>query len=253
MKRAGSRGTFGVIGKYAGFAAAAVRQRGLTGALRDVVSEFWFDRCHGLRTTLPSEVRAREAGYSQQVEADAVQYQGVPPRIASAILSRLPESAFRATFVDFGCGKGRGLALGLVAGFRRVLGIELLPSLVEIAERNLCGLRLEYPGCEVRVEAGDATEFELPTGALVAFLYNPFRGETLKRVALRLRYHAAAYPVWIVYVNPVELTTFTAQGFTVEREHRRGGRVEAVLLVPSPMDSVPATSMPISSRRRPAR
>jgi hypothetical protein len=134
-----------------------------------------------------------------------------------------------------------------------VLGIELLPSLVEIAERNLRGLRLAYPGCEVRVEAGDATEFEFPTGALVAFLYNPFRGETLKRVALRLRHHAAAFPVWIVYVNPVELITFTAQGFTVETEHRRGGRVEAVLLVPSPIDDVPASCVSIRSRRRPAR
>ena len=242
-----------MIRKYAGFAATAVWQRGLTGTLRDVVSEFWFDRCHGLRTTLPSEVHAREAGYSQQVEADAVQYQGVPPRIASAILSHLPESAFRATFVDFGCGKGRGLALGLVAGFRRVLGIELLPSLVELAARNLRGLRFEYPECEVRVESGDATDFQFPTGALVAFLYNPFRGETLKRVALRLRHHATAYSVWIVYVNPVELSTFTAQGFTVETELRRGGHVEAVLLVPSPIDDVPATSMPIRSRRRPER
>ena len=252
MKRAG-RGAFRVLGKYAGFAASEVWRRGPIGALWDVVSELWFDRCHGLHTTLPAEVFAREAGYSRQVEEDAVQYQGVPPRIASAILSRLPEPAFRATFVDFGCGKGRGLALGLVAGFRRLLGIELLPSLVKIAERNLRGLRVRYPKCVMQIEAGDATHFELPAGALVAFLYNPFRGETLARVALRLRFHASAFPVWIVYVNPVELSTFMAQGFTVEMEHRRGGRVEAVLLVPPPIDAVPAPSMPIRSNRRPAR
>jgi SAM-dependent methyltransferase len=235
MKQAARPGMIGVMGKYAGFAATTIRRRGLLGSACDLVSEIAFDRRHGLRAVLPAEVAGPESAGSGTAESDAVQYQGVPPRVGMKILSQLPPVALRATFVDFGCGKGRGLALGMLAGFRRLHGVELLPSLAEAARRNLRKLGTRHPESVLQVSSGDAAAFALPAGAVVAFLYNPFRGATLRAVAERLRDHAVAYPVWVIYVNPAELAVFEVQGFSVESDVRRGRDLEAVILVPPPV------------------
>ena len=228
-------GRFGVAGKYAGFAVTTIRRHGLIGTVRDLIAELAFDRRHGLRALLPAEVVASGCARPGRAEMDAVQYQGVSPRAGAKILSRLPPVALRSTFIDFGCGKGRGLALGMLAGFRRLHGVELLPSLAMAADRSLQRLRTRYPESILQVSSGDAAVFPLPSGAVVAFLYNPFRGATLRNVAGRLREHSVAYPVWVVYVNPVDLAAFEGQGFSVETELHRGRHLEAVILVPPPM------------------
>jgi hypothetical protein len=235
MKRTAHSGRFGVAGKYAGFALTAIRRHGLIGTVRDLIAELSFDRRHGLRALLPAEVVSPEGARWGDAELDAVQYQGVSPRVGAKILSRLPSVALRSTFIDFGCGKGRGLALGLLAGFRRIHGVELVPSLTVVADRNLQRLRKRHPGSILQVSSGDATAFPMPAGAVVAFLYNPFRGATLRKVAGRLREHSVAYPVWVVYVNPVDLAAFEELGFSVDTELRRGRHPEAVILVPPPM------------------
>jgi hypothetical protein len=43
----------------------------------------------------------------------------------------------RYTFIDYGAGKGRALALASGMGFGRVIGLELFPSLCADARRNL--------------------------------------------------------------------------------------------------------------------
>ena len=81
----------------------------------------------------------------------------------------------------------------------------------------------------------DAAGFPLPAGPLVVFLYNPFTGGTLARVAERLREHAGRHPVWILYVNPQGLATFTHFGFQEVHRICRGGIPAAALLrVPNP-------------------
>jgi len=143
-----------------------------------------------------------------------MQYQGVDPRLALETLNWLPmELRSNATFVDYGCGKGRGLAVGILAGFRQLIGVEVSRDLATLAERNLQTLRMRHPGVHIELQTMDAVRFQPPEGPLVVFLYNPFVGLTLERVVQRLADHATRSPVYVVYINPRGRSAFLDHGF----------------------------------------
>jgi protein-L-isoaspartate O-methyltransferase len=225
-----------VTRKYVGFAFNAVLRRGVITTLAEFIRTAWFDLRHGLRATIPVEVTSSGAAGQGSV-LDAVQYQGVLPHLALEMLHRLPPRALRAHFVDYGCGKGRGMAVGMIAGFRRVLGVEMMPELATMAEGNLLRMRRRFPETVVHVCVMDAAMFVPREGPLVAFLYNPFHGETLRTVVRRIREHARMFPVWVVYVNPRQINVFHEAGFKTESEKWTGDELEAVILLPPPIDA----------------
>lgn len=217
----------GVLSKYASMALSAVRQHGFAPGVGRVAAEVVFDRRHGLAAFLPREVVGVVDDPTFR-PADAVQYQGVDPRLALRILEILPmETRSNATFVDYGCGKARGLAVGILAGFRRLVGVEVSRELAALADRNLAVMRRRNPGVDVQIHIMDATRYQPPEGPLVAFLYNPFVGLTLERVVQRLEQHATHHPVWVVYINPRGRSAFLNRGF---RERSVFGSSEALLL-----------------------
>jgi SAM-dependent methyltransferase len=109
-------------------------------------------------------------------------------------------------FVDLGSGKGRALLLALEYPFRERIGVEFALELYEVAQTNLRGKA-------VKLVHGDATEYTFPDGPLVVFLYNPFGGDIMAKVAGRLRSHPS--PLYVVYVNPFHLDPWIEQGFEV--------------------------------------
>jgi hypothetical protein len=220
-------GSLGAAAKYGRFAVNAVRRQGLAYCAAEFAAEAAFDWRHRVRTLTPRELSGTSA--PAEAAADGVQYQGASPRLVRALLSRLPASTAGAAFVDYGCGKGRGLLLGAEHGFRRLIGVEFAPELADDCRTNLARAGGASSSSEIHVM--DAALFEPPPGPLVAFLYNPFQGATLARVAERLGRHAAVSGgVLVVYVNPVGLDAFVAAGFSVtHREERRGELLGAIL------------------------
>lgn len=234
----------GILVKYASLAWRSLRRDGFSEGVQRCLAEWSFDRRHGLRAWWPQEVGQGilDAGFRA---IDAVQYQGVDPRLAQAVLAALPtEVCSQATFVDYGCGKARGLAVGILAGFRRLVGVEVSLDLATMAERNLTTLLGRHPGVAVEIRTQDATAFEPPEGPLVAFLYNPFVGLTLERVVQRLERHATRWPVWVVYINARGCSAFLHRGFH-QRAVWMGNR--AVLLESGARGWTPSASS--SSRR----
>lgn len=241
MSVRGHRHRPGLLVKYTRMVLVAARQRGLRAGLGDLLAQWTFDRRHGLGALLPREVRAPAADPGFRL-ADAVQYQGVDPRLALEVLGCIPEVArARSTFIDFGCGKGRGLAVGMLAGFRRLIGVEISGDLAAACDRNLRTLRSRHPGIEVEIRIEDAARFALPEGPLVAFLYNPFLGPTLERVAEALGRQAVRWPVWVGYVNPRGRAAFPAERFI---ERMCWGPSRAVLLESRPVDAAPGSTPP---------
>jgi SAM-dependent methyltransferase len=110
------------------------------------------------------------------------------------------------TFLDLGSGKGRALLMAADYPFRRIMGVDLLPSLHRIAQENLSRYRSESQRCfAVESICGDATAFAFPDEPLVLYLFNPFPEAGLRRVianleeTLRLR----PRPVYVLYHNPL--------------------------------------------------
>jgi predicted RNA methylase len=213
MQIASSRVFLWVIKKYAALALSAIRQQGVFQGASQLAAQWSFDRRHGLSAFLPREIRHEEGEPGFRL-ADAVQYQGVDPVLALDVLKRLPMGLRSdATFVDYGCGKGRGLAVGILAGFRQLIGVEVSRDLAALAGQNLETLRLRHPGVHLEIQTMDATRFQPPEGPLVVFLYNPFVGLTLERVVQRLAHHATRWPVHVVYINPRGRAAFLDHGF----------------------------------------
>src|SRR5437660_9253991 len=75
------------------------------------------------------------------------------------------------TFIDLGSGKGRTLPMASDYPSRRIVGVELLPSLNEIAPQNLAQYHSDSQKCfAIESVCADANTFPLTDGALEIFL-----------------------------------------------------------------------------------
>ena len=109
------------------------------------------------------------------------------------------------TFIDLGSGKGRTLLMASDYPFHRILGVELLPSLNEIAQQNLEKYHSESQNCfAIESICADASTFRLPPEALVIYLFNPFPESGLRRALANLENSLTEHPrpVYVVYHNP---------------------------------------------------
>ena len=109
-------------------------------------------------------------------------------------------------FVDLGSGKGRTLLMASDCPFRRIVGVELLPTLHETAKQNLSGYHSESQKCfAIESICGDATEFPFPDEPTVLFLFNPFPESGMRSMIANLEQSLRAHPraVYVLYHNPL--------------------------------------------------
>src|SRR5918995_3371678 len=138
-----------------------------------------FDHAYGVDTggTIPLERLHVLGGPSM----DRGCYEGVSVKHFAFAMGLLPDPPERWSFVDIGSGKGRAVLLAMGYPFRRVVGVELVPELHAVAQENLRRYRGPRASPSVELICGDATKAPLPTGEVVIFFYNSFRGALLHR------------------------------------------------------------------------
>jgi len=110
------------------------------------------------------------------------------------------------TFVDLGSGKGRTLLMASDFPFRRIVGVELLPSLHQIAQHNLRQYKSETQKCfALEAICADAAVFLFPEDPLVIYLFNPFPESGMRQVVANLEQSLRAHPrpVYVLYHNPL--------------------------------------------------
>lgn len=149
----------------------------------------------------------------------ATGYYGISPSVFWQAMDRVNLPWDRFTFIDIGSGKGRALFLALRYPFRRIIGLELSPSLVEISRENLKNFDAAWSfASPVEIVACDAVEFCLPPGPLVIFLYHPFARPVMVRFIEHLRESLRERPreVYLVYANPELHETLLDAGFLVK-------------------------------------
>ncbi|MGA9391013.1 MAG: class I SAM-dependent methyltransferase [Candidatus Sulfotelmatobacter sp.] len=109
-------------------------------------------------------------------------------------------------FIDLGSGKGRTLLMTSDYAFRRIVGVELLPTLNAAAQENIARYRSESQKCfAIESVCADATQFVFPDEPIVLFLFNPFPGSGLRKVIANLEQSLRAHPriVYVLYHNPL--------------------------------------------------
>lgn len=145
-----------------------------------------FDEQCGVRTSGLIAGRHLKSGHRNDRHATA--YYGVAPSVFQSLLRRWRQSRpalsiEEVSFLDVGAGMGRAMLLAAEQPFRRVIGVELHPTLVRIARKNLSIWRkAERTRAPMRMVRGDAVEFPLPEGPCLAFLFNPFGAPVMRRL-----------------------------------------------------------------------
>jgi SAM-dependent methyltransferase len=137
-------------------------------------------------------------------------YQPTEPALFSEMLHALQGQThldFRDfTFLDLGSGKGRTLLMAADYPFRRIVGVELLPTLHQIAQENLRKYKSESQKCFAIESIGaDASTFPIPDEPLVMYLFNPLPESSLRQVVANLEQSLYAHPraAYVLYHNPL--------------------------------------------------
>jgi SAM-dependent methyltransferase len=127
-----------------------------------------------------------------------------------------------SVFVDIGSGKGRMLLIASELGFKKVIGLEFVPSLCDVARRNVALLnakgRLKAP---VEIYNVDAVTYAFTGEENVFYFSNPFDAVLMRRCLDNIGASLALHPrkAWLVYMNPQEHQTVLEQGVFIPISH----------------------------------
>lgn len=200
------------------------RDKGYRFAARALFSKLW----EFVRDSTPSRLRQRygDADYDWDHRVNTTSaavgwrdrllgifhspYQPTDPSLFHEMLESFHQMAgvdYRdLTFVDLGSGKGRTLLMASDYPFRRIVGVELLPSLHEIAQENLRQYHAGSQQCfAIESTCADATNVPLPEDPLLIYLFNPFPEHGLRSFVRNLEQSLAVdpRPVYLLYHNPL--------------------------------------------------
>jgi SAM-dependent methyltransferase len=79
------------------------------------------------------------------------------------------------TFIDLGSGKGRVLLMAAPYGFKRIIGVELMPEWHRITQENIRRFVAGHKiAATIQNLCMDARDFQFPAEPLVVYLFNPF-------------------------------------------------------------------------------
>jgi hypothetical protein len=172
-----------------------------------------FDQAHGVDTSGLVPAKHLITGHANDEHVTA--YYGVAPSILRSLIARWQETApphpiSNYTFIDIGAGKGRGLLVASEHHFRKVIGIELNPSLVATARANVDHWTKSHtadttapPLATIEILEQDALDFTFPTTPTLLFLFHPFEAPVLKQLIRRIETQFAKRPetLDLIYVN----------------------------------------------------
>lgn len=138
------------------------------------------------------------------------EYQPTEPYFFHEMMEALQRDASidlsRFTFIDVGSGKGRVLLMASDYGFRRIMGVELMPALHEIALENMAKYQSETQRCfALESVCCDATEFAFPAEPVVVYIFHSLPEAPLREMISRLGSSLRESPraAFVMYHNPV--------------------------------------------------
>jgi SAM-dependent methyltransferase len=134
-------------------------------------------------------------------------------------MQALPIDFSLFTFVDLGCGKGRVLLMASDYPFKKIIGVEFMPELHRVAQKNFAGYSNDLQRCrQIETLCMDARDFQFPLEPLVVYLFNPFSEPTFAHVLenLRLSVEQSPRPAYIAY-RFTEFESLLAQAVWLEK------------------------------------
>lgn len=189
----------------------------LRGYFADVPGGDWqnhpFDLQYG--TSTDGYIHAKDLESGNRNDLFITGYSACQPGILRKILQKIPNHQ-ETIFVDFGCGKGRALVVASEFSFKKVIGVEIAPSLCKVASTNIAMIHRTFPDRPlIELVQGDAAHFVIPPGRVVIFLYNPFHRKLVRRLVSNLEgsIDPERQKIYVVYCSPLWKEAFDRSRF----------------------------------------
>lgn len=141
-------------------------------------------------------------------------YQPTEPGAFQEMIKSLKLDLREFTFIDLGSGKGRTLLMAAEFPFRRIVGVELVRELHEVAQRNVAALA-EPDASRIELRCEDARDYDFPREPVLLYLFNPLPAPALEEMIERLRASCQSNPrpVRVIYHNPLSERVLADSGF----------------------------------------
>lgn len=162
---------------------------------------WWHERRLSIRTT--GMVELAEVGI---FNSEFVEYAPIGYAALKSVLRQIPLEPREISFLDYGAGKGRAIAVAASQPFRRVVGVEISEILAAIARTNIERMRHKRAAF-IEVIQSDAVEFPVPADVNLIYIFNSFTGQTLARVVDNIRASLLSNPrsAYLVVFNKIHL------------------------------------------------
>lgn len=204
---------------YYKYLTQSIVNRGLCNTIYFVFCEIWYEIKFKINTK-SIECNVLNTSYNHYQAASYV------------VLQAVFEKCFveKKYLLDVGCGKGRVLKFALQKGFTKVVGIDIDPLVLKIAQSNL-SKEIENNLCELKNE--DILYSNFDTNCTTFFLFNPFNENIISKFIEKLLIHRKLIDekIQVIYVNPLFAKSFIDKQFDVVFTFKTKNYVEAIVLI----------------------
>ena len=142
-------------------------------------------------------------------------YQGANYYLLEKVFDHLQSIEANQNILDFGCGKGRVLAVAAYYGFRKITGVEFARELCEVARKNIIPVQQKFPDKIFNVIHANAVDYKIEPDTNVFFFFNPFDEVVMLAVVKNILASLKQNPreAYVVYINPLHKEIFMSAGF----------------------------------------
>jgi SAM-dependent methyltransferase len=164
-----------------------------------------FDLRYGVDTSGLIAGRQLRSGHPH--DANNCSYWGTASSLFDGALAHWQETLAATPYSasDIGCGKGRVLMLASNFPFRKIVGVELSPTLTKIAHQNLEKWRTKPHLCnDIAILQADALEVAFPDSPVLVYFFNSFNAHVTQLLLARLLAlsKSRSTPIDLIYTRP---------------------------------------------------
>src|SRR5687768_6236983 len=183
-------------------------------ALFSIYHEIRGENKYGIRTSELNDLTKLSIKGDNKEHAKI--YQGANYFLLESMLSYLRSTGANKNIIDYGCGKGRVLAVAASYGFNKITGIEFAEELCNEARKNIAALQLQFPGKVFNVIHINAIDYEIEDNDNVFFFFNPFNEIVMNKVIANIltSLNKNKKMIHVAYLNPRHKQLFINAGFT---------------------------------------
>jgi len=151
-----------------------INKRGIINAFKFVYSRYWFLLWYRIKVEkilAPDQIGVVDG----QHLSNAHFYEAISHYSFNRMLKNINWDWCSSTFLDYGSGKGAALILAINFKFKKYIGVEFSPFLIEQCEINIEKfIRKKRLKIDYEIVCTDATQYIIPDDVNVFYFFNPF-------------------------------------------------------------------------------